>query len=171
MDRVEIRTMLRTIFSKLKAFYRYRQHKYRLKLRVNVHLKLKLSRKTFLALDLFKKLNKLLIEKNRKAARFCTNKLKDKSLAGFIRNSINLEEKRKRNFKALCFFKHSYMYRSFLRWKNLESWIQSWKYKKLIADQHYNNFIKKKFIKTIKIGTRILADNRVLKENLDKKIK
>lgn len=171
MDRVEIRTMLRTIFSKLKGYYRYRQHKYRLKLRANVHLRLKFSRKTFLALDLFKKQNKLLIEKNRKAARFFTNKLKDKSLAGFIRNSINLEQKRKRNFKALCFFKHSYMYRSFLRWKNLDSWIQSWNYKKLIADQHYKSFIKKKFIKIMKIGHRNLVNNRLQKENLDKKIK
>jgi len=135
---------MRTVFSKLKEYYGDRQVKYRLKLRANVHLRLNRSRKLFFALcDNLKRkcrLRKLSI----RAKEFLNSRLRDKSWLGFRRNVERLVESRKMGFKAICFFKHSNLYRVFLNWKLLPSFNTELQVKRGLAETQYLKNLKKR---------------------------
>jgi hypothetical protein len=171
MDRVETRTLMRTVFSKLKGYFRFRQQKLRLKLRANVHLKLKIYKKNLFALRIFKEIALKTREKDLKVKRFRIYKLKDKALAGFIRNLLHVERNRKMNFKALCFFKHNYLYKSFLRWKNLEIWLERRKFQKNLAFQHDCKRNCKKIWKFFVSAVRVSQDDKLVKLELKMKQK
>ena len=154
---------MRTVFVKLKAYLTTRQVKYRLKLRSNVHLRLKRSKKSFSALLINIRLSqrKKLITK--KVDQYCIKKLKRLTILGLKKNLIRVAENHKNNFKALCFFKHSNMFRVFLNWKNLKSFVYKDELKKQRAEIQYFSRLKVRIFKGMQVA--------VNKSKIDKEVK
>lgn len=158
MEQVEKRTLMRTVFSKIKAYFRNRQGKYRLKLRSNVHLRLNRSKKLFFALFVNLTQSRRVREMLVRANEFLNRRLKYKTLFGFKQNVDGLVKTRKMSFKALCFFKHSNMYRVFLNWKLLPSFNYNSQVKKQKAETQFLKNLKKRIfilLKSAKICSQL----------------
>lgn len=166
MENIEKRTLMRTVFAKLKAYLASRQNKYRLKLRSNVHLRLKRSKKSFSALfgniRLAQRKKTLL----KQAEGFRIKKIKHFTILGFKINLVRVAEKCKNNFKALCFFKHSNMFRSFLSWKNLKSFVWKDELKKQKAGILYFASLKKRVFRLLQIAKMNSQKNREVRKEL-----
>ena len=165
MEKIEKRTLLRTIFSKLKGYYKYRKTIFRLKIRANVHRRIKREAKVLKILLNNKKFQ----EGKRKKIEICKKKyetsLKDKSLTGFIKCLIRKNERKKKIIKAISFFKYTYLYKSILSWKNLNSVLYEQEKRKSLCNNHNKKRLKKyllnNLIKLKKIS-RILYQKKSL---------
>lgn len=156
MEKIEVRTLVRTVFSKLKSYYKYRKNKIRLKIRANVHCRIKLASFVINRLRNYKETLQYKKKKIEIAYKHTVSTLLDKSFAGLLKNIIENNQKKKIHFKSQAFFKYSYLYKSMLAWKN---------YKKVLAgkikiletcSKHNENRLKKYFFTTFRI---ILDEN------------
>ena len=155
MEIVERRTMMRTIFSKLKGYLKYRKSIVRLKIRANVHCRIK---RTSLAMKGLRDYKKYQIGKRKKIG-ICKKKyealLRDKALTGFVKALLRKNEKKKEKIKAVAFSKYTILYRGLICWKNYGNALKHQEKLKVSIVQHNEKRIKKYLIHVLALSTQI----------------
>lgn len=155
MEIVERRTMMRTIFSKLKGYFQYRKNIVRLKIRANVHCRIK---RTSLAVKGLRDYKKYQVGMRKKIG-ICKKKyeglLKDKAMTGFVKSLLRKNKKKKENIKALAFSKYTILYRSLICWKNYGNALEHQEKLKVLIIQHNEKRVQKYLIHVLALSTRI----------------
>lgn len=166
MDQAEKRTLMRTIFSKLKGYYKYRKGLIPSRIRANVHLRIKISSKVLKTLQNYKNLRLNKKRLSQKSKRHRELKLKDKGLSSIVINLLKRREDGKKKVQANWFYKYQLLCRVFLLWKRYKFVIkQADEFKKYIENANIKR-IKNKYLVLLKKGIEIYKEQKANKNNL-----
>ena len=137
----EKRTLMRTVFIKMKTYWKYKKENLRLKIRANVHFRIKISGKVIKILKNYCYSKKMLT-----ISKVAANKKKDfwlkfKSILGFIRNCAEKKEKNQKMIKSISFLKYVCLTKSLKQWKDYKNvlnqkmiqkeWVKAYDLKRL----------------------------------------
>lgn len=166
MEQAEKRTLMRTIFSKLKGYYKYRKGLIPSRIRANVHFRIKISSKVLKTLQNYKNLRLNKQKLSQKSKRHHELKLKDKGLSSIVINLLKRRENGKKKVKANWFYKYQLLCRVFLLWKRYKFVIiRADEVKKCIENANIKR-IKKKYLMHLRKGIEICKEQNANKNNL-----